>query len=263
MLDELELTLEFASRRDLSPGQEAARDRASQCLARAREVAVERNGRSESGWTLFHRARREEMRLRSDEEVAFLEVDLSKEAEEKLESWRKKAVDAYPPSSGIATVDRLVRVQQHLDEAAENDNRKRHLRSRQLQGYGILLGVVFGSLVLLEFIGRGLVAGNQASVDGWWAVAVALYGTAGGAFSAARRVASAGPKGRYPEHLWDRLTNVFRAVTGGVAALIAFAALEEGLLGEGAVTGPRVAVVAFVAGFSERFFPSLVRGQEG
>lgn len=264
LLDELALSLDFARRRDLDADEEAALNQANKFLMKAREnAAVGGEDPNEDGWAYYHAARREGMRLRSGDEVALLEIDLAKEADEKLESWRRKAVDAYPMSMDIGTMNRLVRVQQHLDEAAENDNRKRRLRSRQLRGYGVLLVLVFASLLALEFVGRGLVIGDQTTVDGWWAVAVALYGTAGGAFSAARRVASAGPKGRYPEHLWDRLTNLFRAVSGGVAALIAFAALEAGLLGEGAVTGPRVVVIAFVAGFSERFFPSLVREQEG
>ena len=151
--------------------------------------------------------------------------------------------------------------QQHLDEAADNDNRKRLLQRRQLIIYLGSLVVALLAICILEFVGRGLILA-EGSVDGWWLVAAVLYGTLGGAFSSAQRVAAAGPAARFPELRWAQLANTFRPLAGGAGALVAFAALEADALGDSlGSSGPRVALVCFVAGFSERFIPSLAAQQ--
>ena len=107
--------------------------------------------------------------------------------------------------------------QQHLDEAADNDNRKRLLQRRQLIIYLGSLVVALLAICILEFVGRGLILA-EGSVDGWWLVAAVLYGTLGGAFSSAQRVAAAGPAARFPELRWAQLANTFRPLAGGARA---------------------------------------------
>ncbi len=217
--------------------------------------------RNEDGWAAFHAARREEIPLLPLPDRALLSVDLEKEADEKLRSWRKRAVEAYPKRDE-RTVERLVRIQQHLDEVVGNNKRIRDLQRAQFTTYVVLLLLILVTLLALELFNCELVTlGANAEVDSCWALNAALYGTLGGAFSAALRVAGAGSSARYPEHLTQRIGNTFRAAAGGAAALVAFAALQAGLLGNEAVTGPRVAFVSFVAGFGERFIPSLAKGQ--
>ena len=153
-------------------------------------------------------------------------------------------------------------MQRHLDETAENNNRKRLLQRRQLVVYLAVLVAALLIICVLEFLGRGLVLAD-GPVNGWWVVSAVLYGTLGGAFSSAQRVAAAGPGTRFPELRWAQLGNTFRPLAGGAGALIAFAALEADLLGgDAGQDGPRVALVSFVAGFSERFITSLAAQQE-
>jgi hypothetical protein len=231
-------------------------------LRNARRALDERWAHNEQAWAWFHAARREEFRLRTPADLKLLETDLEQEATAKLKlSWRLEAVDNYESGEGDHLVERLIAVQRHLDEKAENDNRKRVLQRRQVVIYLGILAAVLVLICILEFLDRGLLLAEGA-VDGWWVVGAALYGTLGGAFSSAQRVAAAGPGVRYPELRWAELANAFRPMAGGAAALIAFAALQADLLG-GAVaeSGPRVAIFSFVAGFSERFIPSLATQQ--
>jgi hypothetical protein len=231
-------------------------------LRNARRALDQRWAHNEQAWAWFHAARREEFRLRTPADQKLLEIDLEREAAAKLKSsWRLEAVNNYESGDADRLVERLIAVQRHLDEKAENDNRKRFLQRRQVVIYLGILAAVLVLICILEFLDRGLLLA-EGTVDGWWVVGAALYGTLGGAFSSAQRVAAAGPGVRYPELRWAELANAFRPMAGGAAALIAFAALQADLLGGAAAeSGPRVAIFSFVAGFSERFIPSLATQQ--
>lgn len=267
--------------------QEGASERAKSFLDIARNALQAKPVRNEEAWAAFHAARREEIRLLAAKDLALLAVSLSKETHEKLTSWRKEAIEAYGGDALAACralqkrwrlwrrrgredrwrrdcAECLVRIQQHLDEQAENDNRKRRLQQGQFITYVVVLVAVLVCLLVLQLFGRGvLVLDHQAPADAWWVVNAVLFGTLGGAFSAAQRVASTGPKGRYPVHRWQRVGTAFHAAAGGAAALVGFAAVHVGLLGPDALSGPRVAFVSFLAGFSERFIPSLAKQQGG
>jgi hypothetical protein len=240
-----------------------AKRNALMSLRHARRELDRRWAHNEEAWAWFHAARREQFRLRTTADQELLEIDVKQEADAKLKaSWRLKAVEGYRTGDGDHLIERIIQVQRHLDETAENDNRKRMLQRRQVVIYLAVLATVFVVICVLEFLGRGLLLAEGA-VDGWWVVGAALYGTLGGAFSSAQRVAAARPGVRYPELRWAQLANTFRPMAGGAAALIAFAALQADLLGGAAgESGPRVAIFSFVAGFSERFIPSLAAQQE-
>lgn len=247
-----------------------ARRRALELLQNAKRELDRPWAHNEEAWAWFHAARREALRLLTKADLALLDVDLTSEAAEKLKSWRKNAVAGYSNRDDDKPVEpkreddveRIIRVQRHLDETAENDNRKRLLHRRQLVIYLAVLATVLVMICLLELLDRGLLLASDA-MNGWWVVSAALYGTLGGAFSSAQRVAAAGPRGRYPELRWAQLANALRPVAGGAAALVAFAALQIGLLDEAVgQSGPRIAMFSFVAGFSERFIPSIAAQQD-
>jgi hypothetical protein len=251
-----------ASEPEAEAGRQAKRN-ALVSLRNARRELDRRWARNEEAWAWFHAARREEFRLRTRTDQEMLEINLNQEADEKLKSsWRLRAVEGYRNSNDDHLIERIIAVQRHLDETAENGNRKRMLQRRQVVIYLAVLATVFVLICVLEFLGRGLLLADGA-VDGWWVVGAALYGTLGGAFSSAQRVAAARPGVRYPELRWAQLANTFRPMAGGAAALIAFAALQADLLGGAAAeSGPRIAIFSFAAGFSERFIPSLAAQQE-
>ncbi len=230
-------------------------------LDRARSELDQHWADNENGWAWLHAARREELSTRSPTDLALLEIDLRQEAEAKLGNWRRKAVDQYYFGCE-PLLDRVVRLQEHLDETTENDNRKRLLQRRQLIIYLAFLVAVLLLICLLEFLGRGLIL-TDGPVNGWWVISSVLYGTLGGAFSSAQRAAAAGPASPYPGLRWAQLANTFRPMAGGAGALVAFAALQADLLGATVgQSGPRLAVISFVAGFSERFIPSLAARQQ-
>jgi hypothetical protein len=264
--------LNDSSLTNLDEEQTAALRRARAFLGAAEVALNDKPVRNDDGWAAYHAARRESIRLREPDDLALMDIDLGMEAEEKLGAWRRKAVDRYleptgaPPTgrqvSGdrIGPVARLTRVQRHLDEAVENEARTRRLQRTQLIVYLFVIAVVLALLIVIEFTDRGLLLRDaEESLDGWWAVDAFLYGTLGGAFSAAQRVAAAGADAQYPDKRWQIAANAFRAFVGGAAALVALAALRAGLLGDDAVTGPRVAVISFAAGFTERFISALTK----
>jgi len=254
----VELSLQLAEPAD--DDQRNAQRNAHELLVSAKRELQRHWAGNEEAWAWLHAARREEFHLRPPADLVLLEIDLSQEVQEKLGSWRRKAVDCYDVHEPL--LDRVVRIQRHIDETAENNNRKRLLQRRQLILYLAVLVAALLIICLLEFLGRGLVLAHGA-VDGWWVISAVLYGTLGGAFSSAQRVAAAGPVARFPELRWAQLGNAFRPLAGGAGALVAFAALQADLLGGAAGhDGPRVALVSFVAGFSERFITSLAAQQE-
>jgi hypothetical protein len=250
-----------ASEPTAEPGRLAKRN-ALVSLRNARRALDRRWAHNEQAWAWFHAARREEFRLRTHADLEMLQVDLEKEATEKLQSsWRLEAVKSYGPTDGDHLAERLIQVQRHLDEKAENDNRNRMLQRRQVVIYLAVLAAALVLICILEFLDRGLLLAED-DIDGWWVVSAALYGTLGGAFSSAQRVAAPRRGVRYPELRWAQLANALRPLAGGAAALIAFAALQADVLGgTAAESGPRVAIFSFIAGFSERFIPSLATQQ--
>ncbi len=243
--------------------REAIRAEAEALLDRAERELAAPVAHNQEAWTTFHAARRKQIRLLSAPDLARLECDQRNEADEKLGSaWRKRSIGCYD-AAALSGADLAVAIQQHLDETADNQNRKRVLRRRQLFVYLAQLVLVLLVVCVLEFRDRGLIFPDGVDPNGWWLFAAVLYGILGGAFSSAQRVASSSSSGRYPEHLWDQLAGTFRPVAGGAAALIAFAAVQSGVLGQGIeLDGDRIALVAFTAGFSERFISSLVSSQE-
>jgi hypothetical protein len=217
---------------------------------------------NEDGWAWYGAARRASFALLAPEALCLQEADLRHEAKVKTTDWRLDAIGACPTGDAAKRLARVRMIQQHLDRSFENDNRKRRLRRGQFVVYLGVLVVALGFTVALEFADKGLVlAAASEEPNGWWVVAVVLYGTLGGAFSAGQRVAARPSRGRYPELRWEQLTNAIRPLAGGTGALIAFAALQAGVLGDAGTFGPRVALVAFTAGFSERFIPSLTATQ--
>jgi hypothetical protein len=199
-----------ASEPEAEAGRQAKRN-ALVSLRNARRELDRRWARNEEAWAWFHAARREEFRLRTRTDQEMLEINLNQEADEKLKSsWRLRAVEGYRNSNDDHLIERIIAVQRHLDETAENGNRKRMLQRRQVVIYLAVLATVFVLICVLEFLGRGLLLADGA-VDGWWVVGAALYGTLGGAFSSAQRVAAARPGVRYPELRWRTRSGPWRA----------------------------------------------------
>ena len=170
---------------ELGPGYDRRRQAAFRdahvYLAHARDALD-----NQSAWTWFHAARREELWLLPDSDLRLLEIDQQEEINTKLSSWRKAAVTGYPASE--SRVWRVVSTQKHLDETADNDNRKRLLQRRQLVIYLGSLVAALLAICLLEFVGRGLILA-EGSVDGWWLVR-------GGSLWNARRCLLVGAEGR-------------------------------------------------------------------
>jgi hypothetical protein len=198
----------------------------------------------------------------SDEHLTRLADDLDLEAEEKLRSWRRRAAALHSKAFDGASdrpyrIGRLQSIQMHLDSHAENTVRKRRARGQLLGWLLGLAGAVAFGVIVLEMLDHGLLLAD-GDPSRSWVLSAALYGLAGGAVSAATRVATSQADASYPEQLQARLAHIAQAAVGAIAGLIAFAGLEIGLFGANAVSGPRVAVIAFAAGFTERILSGLV-----
>ena len=253
-IDELERRLD-----DLDPDsddQRRALARARDFVTRARFELDRPSARNQEAWTWFHAARRERLALLTPRALELIATDQRSEIDRKLSgSWRQKALENYADAD---LVDRVTATQAHLDEAADNEHRKSIGRRNQVIGYLVVLAVTLVVLCIIEVTAGGLALADETSADGWWLVCAVLYGILGGSFSAAQRVASAPPAASVPEQRWQYPATAVRPFAGGAAALVAFAAAEAGVLGDDlASSGPRIALVAFTAGFSERFIKSL------
>lgn len=235
--------------------------------------AVE-DGDPEVGWQNLLQARRllvhsyDTTREEGQRELRARAAAVSAEAEEKLDGWRRDAVEELlaPPAGAhepwTPTPEAVYSATEILDAHHGNVHRRVALVRRQVL-----------ALVLVEFVG---VLGVLAVATRWRSpfladagspallVSVALFGLMGA--SAGRLVSLVGTSspGKLPALAIDWWATVGRTLAGAAAALALYAFVHSGVVAVGGVGvddrafQALVLAVAFAAGFSERLLERAV-----
>lgn len=231
---------------------------AKECLARARKSLAE--SRYDSGWQHLHMAQSLEIWAFTEDEVRTARQVAAREAT-KLSGWRKEVVESLLGRQTDAAnlheseLQRLELYQATLirNEQFNNLYHKIRVRARSLKvSFFILALIVIGAPLAARLFG------SQAN----WKMlaAVELVGILGAALSVASSLLRSTVDTSIPQQVLSSVVIWMRPAIGAATALAAYVFLKAGLVPAAIRPNSTAAalVIAFVAGFSERFITGAV-----
>jgi hypothetical protein len=246
------------SRRELAsrqrrPGTDGVRDTALSFVTEAEGLLKE--NRLDAGWAVLHLAQRTAIQSYLDEDVQAVVISLRNECDEKLRGWRRSATaDQLGKAGSTPSRENVQQAMKTLHEHSDNTYHKLDLIHDQLRVLGptlLVALVVFAAAVVYGKYDIGeLKAGDL--------LMVMLLGALGGALSAVRAT-SKGSERKIPDRLFAAPVTLLRPIVGATAATGVALVLQAGVAKLG--DGSRIALLAaaFAAGFSERWFLSLMQ----
>jgi hypothetical protein len=234
------------------PDVQAAADKASELLEQAEEALGKNN--VELGWRLFKGAHRIGFFCLTNEQLRMQAIAIYEEAQKKLDSWRKEAIDSMlADDSGklkpCLNVPDVFHAAYILDEYHNNVYHKLGAFKRQLAflssaGLGIAIAWIVLSALTID-------ASNEIN-DPLLLVLVMLFGALGAVISGFLPLSNGLAGHRIPEQLASYRIVFARLAIGSVSALVIYVFLSSGILELGDLTTGKFLAVSFVAGFSER-----------
>jgi hypothetical protein len=207
------------------------------------------------GWSLLLEAQRNEIGALSDEQRQAKALALRAEAAEKLRGWRKETILKLLSGQAGLSVDQLKEATQLRNEHFHNQYHKLDLAREQLFVLtGILAAALVGLVVILA--GGRLRIGELDWLD---LVILMVLGAVGGALSAVRSLTGR-PERRIPDQLADWPVTALRPLLGAAAATGVALLVQAGVVSFGGSEERELALlaVAFLAGFSERWFLDII-----
>lgn len=231
-----------------------AREARKECIDLLEKAEEAYRGKNLGGaWSLLLEAQRSEIGVLSESQRRARALALLVEAGEKLSGWRQKAVLRLLADD--VGVDQLKEATQLRNEHFHNLYHKLDLGREHLM---IVSGILVAALtLLLAVVGVGL---QQVGKLRWLdLLALMILGAVGGALSAVRSF-SGRPERRIPDQLAGWPVTALRPLIGAAAALGVALMLQAGAVSFGGVTNPEIALfaIAFLAGFSERWFLGMI-----
>jgi putative (di)nucleoside polyphosphate hydrolase len=222
-------------------------------LAHEAEAALSQR-HHEAAWSLILESRRCLVPLLDHHERAALATSLRSESA-KLGGWRRQAM-AELLGSSRPNDKQLMEALLHVDTAHANLFRELRVRRTELATLMAVLFASLGGILAILFVGPRVDFADVSLANGRLAALATAFGVAGASLSAIQRT-TARASTRVPKERAAAVASIVRSLSGAVAGLITLAAAQGGLLGREAGA---LAVTAFAAGFSERFFLRLVPG---
>ncbi len=223
------------------------------------QMAME-DGDIDHAWALLSHARREEMTGFDDNQRKVVAAQIRHEVGHKLASgWRRSAINEIvgTPSAPNeeATVEGLRAAMKLRDEHYQNVYYKMGNLRDQLVLLGSALFLLLGLLVILSYKGALGLLGLSHWSD---LLAVMILGALGGSLSAVMSLWGGRTQAQIPEQLETGAITVSRPIVGAAAAVAAYMFLKVGIVPLKESAGVEYLLIAFVAGFSERFVLSAV-----
>lgn len=238
--------------RPLLPGAQQQRDAALKMLDDAE--AFQKAGNLESGWAILHGSQRDAVLSYTDDDLNALVTSLRNECQDKLRGWRRTAASELLGKCG--STPRRGDVQQAMKTLHEHSDNTYHKLELVLEQLRVLRPILFIALLLLA----GIVVYAKYDIGELQPgdlLMVMLLGALGGALSAVRSTAG-GSSQKIPDSLFAAPITLLRPLIGAAAATGVALLLQAGVgkLGDGS----KIALLAgaFAAGFSERWFLSLI-----
>jgi len=233
-------------------------------------------GDLDGSWGAVHDAERFMLFGMDDAEVLARATSLRAEANDKLKSWRGRAIDSIlssprlnpQPRSGVdqvgvdGTLLRYAMVESLtiMNEHSDNLYHRLHLVGQQLN----YLVKVCACLLCLVLPGSFFLAPLDSRFHLTCLGAVSFAGALGGVVSAMMQLSRVGET-KIPEALLYGLITSGRPLVGAASALFVYALLQSGLIS--LIAAPislwSAIVLGFAAGFSERFVLKLVEKVAG
>lgn len=235
-----------------SPWAKAAKE----CLGRARQAL--KGSHFDSGWQHLHTAQSLEIWVYTDDEVRTARHAACREAT-KLTGWRKETVESLVCSDSAAPNPQNVESRRRelyqatliRNEQFNNLYHKIRVRARSLKVAFFVLAVIVIAAPLLARI--------------FWTrewkmlAAVEFIGVLGAALSVASSLTRSSVDASIPQQVLASVVTWMRPAIGAGAALAAYLFLRAGLVPALKPTSTAAAlVIAFIAGFSERFIAGAV-----
>lgn len=180
------------------------------------------------------------------------------EARSKLKNWRGDGVRALLGSPGTPVPPGKVKAAlRMLHEEFHNSYFKIDLVAKQIARMALIGGAIVVAVLALAHLGVPPL--GAYATDLTWA---GLLGGLGGLLSALRTLTTSATR-QIPAHLAGWPVTLVRPVIGAVAGIAAWLIIATGVITVAAEVRPLAPLVAaFFAGFSERYFLSLVPGAE-
>ncbi|HKW49584.1 MAG TPA: hypothetical protein VJN70_19160 [Gemmatimonadaceae bacterium] len=208
----------------------------------------------DKGWALLHNAQRTAISSYIDEDVSALVPALRGECDEKLRGWRRSSASELLGKPGTQPSRQNVQqAMKLLHEDSDNTYHKLELVREQLRLLVPILVVALLVFAAAVTFGQYRIGELQATDM----LLIMLLGALGGALSAVRSTAGSRDR-KIPERLFASPITFLRPLIGAVAAIGVALLLQGGVgkLGDGS----KIALLsaAFVAGFTERWFLSLI-----
>jgi len=238
-------------------------------LRRAEETLYDHD--LDKGWKYLHAAKRMEIFLLGEQELADKASVLREEAM-KLRSWRKEATDTLLgskdcPKSKYEDPFTVYTAALIRDEHYNNQAYKSSLRRVQFSHLAIVLTGVLGGLFYM--LDRGILLFGTLNLVEWNEFAgIALFGLLGGTVSAIFKAINIDQSSRIPEMALSIQVTLLRLITGAASALIIVMFIRAGFLQQiisAHLSGSSYAIYAlsFVSGFSERLVLRAVESVAG
>jgi uncharacterized membrane protein YsdA (DUF1294 family) len=208
----------------------------------------------------------------TSEELMSEAAILRAEAEDKLESWRQKAIFTligHPLRDKLPTVTRaqlyaaMLLRDEHFNNLAYKDNVLRH-HGRLLASILFLLLTTLFLLFWFSLLPRQPLECLCRSQERWLLLGMILFGLLGSTFSAATKHTAPQKGWRIPETVNAVRTTLIRIGLGAVSAFVVYLFVRSGLSSFINISNVEqlepytLYVFAIVSGFSERFALSAI-----
>lgn len=257
-LDEYEINLQHRIARQPFVAESPWANAARTCLRRARQALKE--SLFDSGWQHLHTAQSLEIWVYTDDEVQTARQAACREAT-KLTRWRRETVesllcsktDSENPKSGELQRRELYQARLIRNEEFNNLYHKIRVRARSLKVAFFVLAMIVLAAPLLARVFR-------IQTPNWkMLAAVEFFGVLGAALSVASSLTRSSVDATIPQQVLGSVVTWMRPAIGAGAALASYLFLTAGLISVLKPASTLTAlVIAFVAGFSERFIAGAV-----
>lgn len=206
------------------------------------------------GWGLLLEAERWSVQASSDADLEKQAERLREEVREKLSGWRQLAALRVLGDQGTpATMEAVREALRIRNEHSNNEYHKFDLLAGQLFLVGILLLAGVIAILVVSWAGVSPLDGHTNRLA--WG---GLLGGVGGLLSSARGL-TLGAQRKIPAQVADWPVTLIRPVLGAAAGIGAWLVATAGFVTIGASDQQLAPLVtSFVAGFSERYFLSLL-----
>ena len=198
--------------------------------------------------------------LENDPELRTHALRLWHECDEKLSSWRKKAVQELLTDSNRIKNNLKIEEYHSADKILHDDFCNNAIK-REMSHFNLSILSIVCAFSIIAMVALLILIDPQTDLnDPFLIISVAVIGAMGGSVSG---VISTGKNanGKIPERLLTAWITALRPIVGSASALAAAIFLLSGILNLGELTNYHILAISFISGFSERFIVGVIESK--